>query len=360
MTCRQHGVLRNDAQLLLPGDGFFAELVPAAVELALVLVRPFLRHMVRRVRRAGREVHEEGLVGHQRLLLTHPRDGAIREILGERVALFGRLRRLDGRGPFVEAGIVLIRFAADETVEVFEARTGRPLMERSHRAHLPERDLVTFAELRRGVAVQLQDLGDRRFALRPDAVVPRRRRRHLGDRAHPHRMVVAAREQRLTRRRAERRRVEARVLEPSLRQPFGGRRVARSAKRARRAKADVVDQHDQHVRRARRRPQRRRSAGISCSGSFASYVVRPTCAASGIGRMSLLTVGVLGIEGCPFAFCLIAVAAGWATPPADQQRTSHASTGAQLRQGPPSRERREKIRDRWRRAITTCRGQTLP
>ena len=47
-------------------------------------------HVVRRVRRAGREVHEERLVGHQRLLLAHPRDRLVGEILGQVVALLRR------------------------------------------------------------------------------------------------------------------------------------------------------------------------------------------------------------------------------------------------------------------------------
>ena len=50
-------------------------------------------HVVRRVRRARREVHEERLVGHERLLLAHPRDRLVGHVLGEVVALLGRLRR---------------------------------------------------------------------------------------------------------------------------------------------------------------------------------------------------------------------------------------------------------------------------
>ena len=58
----------NDAELLLPREGLLAQLVPAAVELALVFVDPFLRRVVRGVRRAGGEVHEERLVRRERLL----------------------------------------------------------------------------------------------------------------------------------------------------------------------------------------------------------------------------------------------------------------------------------------------------
>ena len=53
-------------------------------------------------RGAGREVHEERLVGHQRLLLAHPLDRLVRHVLGEVVALLGRLLRLDRRRAFVD------------------------------------------------------------------------------------------------------------------------------------------------------------------------------------------------------------------------------------------------------------------
>ena len=59
---RQLRVLRDDAQLLLLRERLLAIGVPAVVELALVLVRPFLRHVMRRVAGAGAEVQEERLV----------------------------------------------------------------------------------------------------------------------------------------------------------------------------------------------------------------------------------------------------------------------------------------------------------
>ena len=58
----QLGVLRDDAELLLALERRLAQLVPAVVELALVLVGPLLGDVVRRVRAAGRVVH------HPRLL----------------------------------------------------------------------------------------------------------------------------------------------------------------------------------------------------------------------------------------------------------------------------------------------------
>ena len=100
--CGQLGVSGNHAQLLLSGEGLLAQLVPALIELALVLVDPFLRHVVRRVAGAGREIHEERLVGHQRLLLAHPLDRLVRHVLGEVVALLRSLLRLDRRRAFVD------------------------------------------------------------------------------------------------------------------------------------------------------------------------------------------------------------------------------------------------------------------
>ena len=64
------GARGNDAELDLAGQRLLAQLVPALVELALVLGDPLLRHVVRRVRGARREVDEERLVRRQRLLGT--------------------------------------------------------------------------------------------------------------------------------------------------------------------------------------------------------------------------------------------------------------------------------------------------
>ena len=211
---------------------------------------------MRSVRGARREVHEERLVRHQRLLLADPVDRVIGHVLGEVVALLRRAVRLDGHRVLVDRRRVLVRLAADEAVEVLEPRSGGPRVEGTHRARLPYRHLVALAELRRGVAVELERLGKRRGRVRPDRVVARRRGRDLGDTAHADRMVVAAGEQRLPRRRAERGRVEPVVLQAvvSERSAVGVLHGPPNALAAR--EADIVDQHDQHVGRTGRRPQR--------------------------------------------------------------------------------------------------------
>ena len=221
--------------------------------------------MVRRVAGAGREIHEERLVGHQRLLLAGPLDRLVRHVLGEVVALLRRLLRLDWRRALVDGRVPLVGFAADEAVEVLEAAAaGRPLIERAHRAGFPHRHFMALAELRRRVAIELERHGERCLVLRQHRRVARRRRRDFADAAHVDRVVVAPGQQRLPRRRAQRRRVEAVELEAVLGQALGSRRVNRTAEGARRGKADVVEEHDEDIGRALRRPQATRSAETPC------------------------------------------------------------------------------------------------
>ena len=262
-------VLRDHAELLLARERLLAQRVPALVELALVLGRPLGGHVVRRVRRAGRVVDEERLVRHQRLLLADPVDRVVGHVLGEVVALLGRAVGLDRRRAVVERGRVLVRLAADEAVEVLEAAAaGRPGVERPDRARLPDRHLVALAELRGRVAVQLQRLGERRRRVRPDRAVAGRGGRDLGDPAHADRVVVAAGEQRLPRRRAERGRVEAVVLEPV--RPPGARRSASGTARRRRSTSRSRRRRSGRPARSARPPAAAaaRSAGSSCPGSW--------------------------------------------------------------------------------------------
>jgi hypothetical protein len=206
---------------------------------------------------ARREVDEERLVGREGLLLADPADRLVRHVLREVVSLFGRILRLHRSRAFVDRWVVLVGLARDEPVEVLEpSASGRPRIERAHRARLPHRHLVALAELRRRIAVEPQRLRERRTAVRPDRVVPGRRGRDLSDPPHPDGVVVAPRQQCLPGRRAERGRVKAVQLQPVRRQPLRRRRRARSAERTRGAETDVIEQHDEYVRGSDGRPQR--------------------------------------------------------------------------------------------------------
>ena len=252
---RELRIGRDETELLLHAEGHLALLVPAVRELALVFVDPLLGHMVRRMGGTGCEVHEERLVRQQRFLLAAPVDRLVDQILGQVVALFGRLGRRNRRRALIQRRIPLVGLATDEAIEVFEpSATGRPGVERTGRTGLPHRNLVTLSELRRRVPVELERLGQRRLVVGQHRAVARRAGGDLGDAAHAHRMVVAPGEQRLARGRTQRRGVESRELQTALGELFEVGRVARSAKGAGRTKADVVEQDHQHVGRTLGRP----------------------------------------------------------------------------------------------------------
>jgi hypothetical protein len=250
-TRREPGPGRNDAHLDLPRERLLAELVPALVELAAVFLDPFLGHMVRRMRRARREVDEERLLRRERLLRLDPRDGLVGHVGGEVVVRVER--RVDAHRAVDDRGRPLVGFGREKAVELVESRVRGPAVERARHRRLPRGRLVRLAERSGAVAVEAQDLRKRSHALRAHACVAGERGRELGDRAHVVHMVVAAREQRGARGRAERRRVKAVETLAVLREPLEGRHLARTAERARVAEAHVVDEHDHDVRRARGR-----------------------------------------------------------------------------------------------------------
>ena len=253
----QLGVGRDHAELLLPFEDLLAQRVPAGVEAARVPVGPLLGGVVRGVGRAGGEVQEERAVRLQRVLAADPVHAVIGEVLGQVVALLRGAAGLHRGGALVQGGVVLVGLPADEAVEVLKTAAGRPAVERAGRAGLPHRHLVALADLRGGVAVEPQRLGQRGLGVGPDRVVSGRGGGQFGDGAHADRVVVAAGQQRLPGRRAQRGGVEPGVAQPAVGQPLRHRGVDRAAEHAGGAEAHVVEQDHQDVRRAGRRPQRR-------------------------------------------------------------------------------------------------------
>ena len=141
---------------------------------------------------------------------------------------------------------------------MFEPGPARwPGVERTHRAGLPDRDLMALAEIGRGIPVELEDLGQRRRRVRADRGVAGRGGRQLRDGAHADRVMVSAAQERSARRGAQGGRVEPRVLEPVRGEPFGDRGGAGATERAGRPEAEVIQQHDQDVRRSSGRTERR-------------------------------------------------------------------------------------------------------
>ena len=213
--------------------------------------------MVRRVRRTRREVHEERLLWRQRLLRLDPADRPVGQILGQVIALLRRLLRLDRVSTVVERRVVLVVLAADEPVERLEATAARrPRIERSHGRRLPRRHLVTLAELSRRIAVQLQRCCERSLRVRTHPSRPGSRRRGLRDHPHPDRVMIAARQQRGSCRRAQRSRVEPRVGKPASCSRSATGISRRPTKRTRGAEPDIVEQDHENIRGALGRQQR--------------------------------------------------------------------------------------------------------
>ena len=159
---RQHGVRRQQAELLLAREYRLSVGVPAGVELALVAVGPLLRHVVGSVRRAGREVHEERLLGGIHVRVEDLLDRVVGQVLAEVVALLRRPRLRDRRVVLGQVGIPLVGLAAEEAVEALEPAAERPAVERARRGVVLRRRQVPLAEAERVVAVLEQHLGQHR------------------------------------------------------------------------------------------------------------------------------------------------------------------------------------------------------
>ena len=123
---------------------------------------------------------------------------------------------------------------------------------------------MTLAELRGGVTIELERQCQRRLGVGQHRTLSRGSRGDLGDTAHADRMMIAAGQQCLTRRRAQRGGVEARELQPALRQLREVRRLARTTERTGGAVAHVVNKDHKHIGRALRRAQvvNRREPGV--------------------------------------------------------------------------------------------------
>ena len=239
-------VSRNDTQLLLTLDGFLANLIPALVELAFVLVGPFLRHVVRRMHRAGRVVHEEGLVRRHRLLRLDPVDRLVRHVDGEVIVL--HLRRIDLLHAVIDERVPLVGLAANESVELVEPLVRGPAIERTRDAGLPGGGFVPLAECTGAVAVEPQHLRQRGHAVRNLPGVAGEGRGGLHDRAGIGRMMVPSGFQRDSRRRTQRGGVEIVEAQAACCELIEGRRADRTTERTGSTEADVVDQHDDHIR----------------------------------------------------------------------------------------------------------------
>ena len=222
---------------------------------------------MRRVASAGNVVDEERLVGRGGIELLHVADRLVRHVGGEVVAGLADPRK-DLLVVLEQIRRPLVGLAAHEAVEVVEAHSRRPLVERARDGVLVGRRVVVLAEPRRGIAVVFEDPADGRVVRTDDRVIAREARRQLGDHAEARRVVVASGDQRRPRGRAKRGGVELRVAQPGLRDAVQRRRRDDAAEGAADAIALVVGHDEQDVGRALGRHDALAATTVSRSRRF--------------------------------------------------------------------------------------------
>ena len=157
-----------------------------------------------------------------------------------------------------QVGLPLVRFATLEAIEVLEAHPRRPLVEGAGRTVLKRRRVVVLAEPRCRIAVVLKNPPDGRVVGADDRVVAGETGGEFSDNAEAHRVVIATRDQRGPRWRAQRRGTELSIAQPCLGDPVHRRRGDDAAKSAADAVSLIVGQDQQHVGRAFGRHHARR------------------------------------------------------------------------------------------------------
>ncbi len=200
------------------------------------------------MRGASRHVQEERLVGGDRPRAPQPGNRVVNQIRGQDVLGIGRTR--NQLMVLVQRGLPLIHVAAHETVEIVEAQSARPTIERTYLAGFPVGRVMVLTEPGRRVAVLPQHFRDRAEILADDARVSVVAGRGFSDHAVAGRVMVASGQQR-----GARRRTQGRGVKPSVAQPGGGNPIERGrghlpAERAELAVARIVDQDEHDIRRA--------------------------------------------------------------------------------------------------------------
>ena len=197
---RQLGAWRDDPHIQLALVDDLAVLVPAHVELALVLVRPFLGHVVRGMSCARGVVQEERLIGCGDVSVLDELDRLVGQVAAQVVAFLrlpGLLDRVVVIGQLWEP---LVGFAAQKTVVALEAAPERPAVVGTGCRGVFGGRQVPLADTEGVVAFLQQHLADHAPVEGQHAVVAGVTGGGLGNRGQPDRMVIAPGQDAATRR----------------------------------------------------------------------------------------------------------------------------------------------------------------
>src|SRR6266849_2588135 len=106
------------------------------------------------------------------MLRLHPADRLVRHISGEVVIRI--VRRLHPDGSVKNCRRPLIGFAANEAIELVEARVSRPAVIGPRNGYFPRRSLMILPEGSGAVSVQAKHFCQMRYIVWPDAGVARK------------------------------------------------------------------------------------------------------------------------------------------------------------------------------------------
>src|ERR1700720_3809605 len=144
------------------------------------------------------------------MLRLHPADCLVRHISGEVVIRI--VRRLHPNGSVKNCRRPLIGFAADEAVELVEARVSRPAVIGPRNGYLPRRSFMILSESSGAVSVQAKHFCERRYIVGPDAGVAWKCGRKFHDGTGVVHVMVATGQEGCARGRTERTGVKGVVL----------------------------------------------------------------------------------------------------------------------------------------------------
>ena len=258
---RHVGGGRDQAHGLLPRQPALALHVPAFGEDRVVALDDGLWRLVGRVAGARREPQEPGRLRRVGRVIGDVADRLVHQVGGQVVALGVALRLFDRGVVAHQLRRILVGLGVHESVVAVEAPAQRPAVEGARGAGLAQRGHVPLADHVVAVAVRPQHLRQGPGFLGDLAAVAREAGIEVGQAPHPHRMVVAAGEQRRTGRRTHGGGVEAVQPHAGLGQGVDGRRPDRRAVAAEVRESDVVEQHHQDVGRRLRDLRRGRPIG---------------------------------------------------------------------------------------------------
>src|SRR5450432_2673889 len=152
-----------------------------------------------------------------------------------------------------QVGSPLVGLASHEAVEILEAQSRGPLVERTGHAVLIGRSVVVLPKPGGRITIILENIANGGVLYSDDRVVAGKAGGEFADYARPDRVMVAAGNQRRARGRAKRGGMELRVTQPGLCHAIHSGRRDDAAESTRDAIALVVGHDEEDIRRPFRR-----------------------------------------------------------------------------------------------------------